>query len=478
MIYEAKKSELVNDEKQERFIEKKYRNLLEPFFQKRNDIISSYGFFEYNFQSIAKKWRKHYKALIGSQVAQKIASAVWKKFSEYLFRNGKQITFCPWTDFLSIEGKTNDTNITYKDGIITMGTRKSKRFKLKAKIAAPPKEGCLPSSAFLYEQEALSHRIKYCRIIRRAYREGWRYFVQLVLEGEHPVKKKPSTGEPLHPIGVGRVGHDIGTQTVASCSNSRVILVELAASVQKIENELMRINRAMDCSRRATNPDLFSPNGEIIHIDKLPAACLTKRGKRKWKRSKHYEELACCRRFLYRKQTDMRIQCHNELANQILSMGNEHYIETMSFKALAKKAKPQSEEERKAKIKPKRRKRFGKSVANKAPATFVNILEKKVLEAGGIFSRINTWQAKASQYNHLNHQYNKKKLSQRWNKMPDGKKIQRDLYSAFLIQHSNIELNGFIQALCDLDYPNFVVLHDREIKRLQGNNLPSSTGIC
>jgi hypothetical protein len=56
-----------------------------------------------------------------------------------------------------------------------------------------------------------------------------------------------------------------------------------------------------------------------------------------------------------------------------------------------------------------------KSIANKAPAAFVNILEKKVLQNGGSFQRINTWKAKASQYNHLNHQYNNKKLSQRWN---------------------------------------------------------------
>lgn len=118
-----------------------------------------------------------------------------------------------------------------------------------------------------------------------------------------------------------------------------------------------------------------------------------------------------------------------------------------------------------------------KSIANKAPAAFVNILEKKVLQNGGSFQRINTWEAKASQYNHLNHQYNKKKLSQRWNIMPDGRKIQRDLYSAFLIQHTNSTLDGFLQGQCDKDYPAFVVLHDTVISALRGTKLPSSTGV-
>jgi len=49
----------------------------------------------------------------------------------------------------------------------------------------------------------------------------------------------------------------------------------------------------------------------------------------------------------------------------------------MSFKALTKKAKAQKKEELAPGEKFKRRKRFGKSIANKSPAAFVNILEKK-----------------------------------------------------------------------------------------------------
>ena len=104
-------------------------------------------------------------------------------------------------------------------------------------------------------------------------------------------------------------------------------------------------------------------------------------------------------------------------------------------------------------------------------------MEDKVVRAGGSFQKIKTWEAKASQYNHLDHSYNKKKLSQRWNQMPDGRRIQRDLYSAFLIQYSNSALNGFDDNLCNANYEHFVTLHDKEIRRLKGIKMPSSAGV-
>ena len=61
--------------------------------------------------------------------------------------------------------------------------------------------------------------------------------------------------------------------------------------------------------------------------------------------------------------------------------------------------------------------------------------------------------------------------------MPDGRKIQRDLYSAFLIQHTNCTLDGFLLGQCDKDYSTFVVLHDTVISALWGTKLPSSTGV-
>ena len=74
---------------------------------------------------------------------------------------------------------------------------------------------------------------------------------------------------------------------------------------------------------------------------------------------------------------------------------------------------------------------------------------------------------RASQFNHVTGEYQKKPLSQRWNEMPDGRRIQRDLYSAFLLQHVNEAQDGFDVAALIRDYENFVTLHDRMIETLK-----------
>ena len=444
--------------------EKTAKKLLAPWYQKRADLLMQFGFSEYAFQARMKKWRSHHNKLVNTQVAQKLASSVWQKFEAYFFRNGKRTDFIPWTEFFSIEGKSNTTGIIYQDGQVKLG-------KMKIPVKLPKGDG--RSSSDIYETEALSRRVRYCRIKRQWCEKGWRYFIQLILEGVPPIKVRP-TGEVMHPIGNGRVGLDIGTQTLAYSSGDAVGLVELAPAVKSIDAELRRINRAMDRSRRATNPQMFNSDGTIIPVNKLPSTCLNRYGKRSWIKSKRYMELAVKRRALYQKQTALRLQQHHELANRILAQGDEFYIEQMRFRGLAKKAK----EAKKSKTgKNLSRKRFGKSIANKAPATFVNVMEDKVVRAGGSFQKIKTWEAKASQYNHLDHSYNKKKLSQRWNQMPDGRRIQRDLYSAFLIQHSNSDLNGFDDDLCNANYERFVTLHDEEIRRLKGTKMPSSAGV-
>ena len=74
---------------------------------------------------------------------------------------------------------------------------------------------------------------------------------------------------------------------------------------------------------------------------------------------------------------------------------------------------------------------------------------------------------KASQYNHLTEEYHKKELRERWNHMPDGRLVQRDLYSAFLLQHMSADSNTFDQDTLIRDYPHFLILHDQCIEALK-----------
>lgn len=442
--------------------------LIDHLGAQRTALLIDAGFSKDLFEAQIVKYRSHYKAkgrsssLVNSHIAQKIANSVWKSFESFFYKNGKEVHFSKWSEFTAISAKSVKSGIMYRgNGIIQIHN-----MVLKASIDKKDRYG--------YQQEALKRKVRFCSISRRWYANGWKYFLQLTLDGKPPVKIDPDTGESLHAIGCGRVGHDIGTQTLASCSEMNVQLVELADKVKPIDRQLRRINRAMDRSRRATNPQMFNDKGTPVSIDQLPSECLTSRNTRRWKKSKRYLRLEGIRRELYRKQQELREQQHHELANKLLAFGDTHFIEEMRFRSLAKKAK---EDKVNSKGKHRRKKRFGKSISNKAPASFVTILKHKVETLGGTFIKVETARMKASQFNHITETYTKKNLSQRWNTMPDGKCIQRDLYSAFLIMNANDTYDQADVSRCSETYPIFVELHDMEVERLKHILMPTSTGV-
>lgn len=460
-------SAMKNASEKQRRVLCRQQNIL---FKERNALLQECGFSKNAFEKIAKQYRYHYAALVHSQVVQNISADVWKSFEAYLYDNGKIVRFSPVVQFTCICGKSNHTGVCYQNGTVSIGQDKSK-MQIPVRLDSPKRD------KYGYQQEALSRNIHFCKIVRTPFSDGWRYSLQLVLGGKPPVKVHPDTGELVHPVNSGRVGLDIGTQTLAAVGDHNVFLDELAPDANDLEKELRRINRVMDRSRRATNPKMFDPRtGEVIRKDRLPPECLTKRGNRNWIKSKRYLRLEQKRHALYAKQASRRRQQHNELANRLLGFGDEFYVEDMNFKALAKRAK----EDRITKSgKHASKKRFGKSLANKAPALFLLILEQKAAKYGGSLIKINTREAKASQYNHQDKMYKKKHLSQRWTKMPTGEEVQRDLYSAFLIQNIDDTLSGFLQKALNTKYEHFLAMHNQEIQRLHlvSHQLPSSIGI-
>lgn len=96
----------------------------------------------------------------------------------------------------------------------------------------------------------------------------------------------------------------------------------------------------------------------------------------------------------------------------------------------------------------------------------IAIIDRKLGYQGKSIKKIDTYAAKASQFNHVTGEYKKKQLEQRWNAF-EGRAIQRDLYSAFLIGNTNEELNAIDVNLCDIKWKRFIRLHNREIVRLQ-----------
>lgn len=438
---------------------KKYRNLIssltgnkktdKTIWKQIDEMRKQYGLSEYSFHEDVKQMQKHFKDNIDSFTAQKIATELWKSYDKLFYGNGKKVYYKKFGELNSLEGKSNKTGIRFKDDMIIWNG-------LKMPV--------IINYDNYYEYQAMQSVICYCRIVRKFIRNKYKFYVQIVFKGNPPVKVDTETGEIKHHIGNGDVGIDIGTSTIAIANESDVKILELADRVQNIENQKQKLLRKMDRSRRATNPHNYNEDGTI-----------KKQGNKKvvWNKSKHYIKYQNELKELYRKQADIRKYQHECLANYIVSLGNKVYVEKMNFAGLQKRAK-NTEKNDKGKF--KRKKRFGKSLANKAPSMLLTIIDRKLKYFGEELIEINTYEAKASQFNHFDKTYTKKPLSQRWNDL-NGTKVQRDMYSAFLIMNIEDDLKSFDIDKCNERFDNFYRLHNLEVNRLKGYKNLSSIAI-
>ncbi len=179
----------------------------------------------------------------------------------------------------------------------------------------------------------------------------------------------------------------MGTSTLAISSEKTVELHELAPECVADGKALRKIERAMDKSKRATNPENYNENGTI------------KRGvKLKWLFSKSYLRLKAIRKDLHRKIAVKRKQLHEILANHVLSLGSDIRVQTMRVQGLQKRAKKTTRNKMNGKI--NKKKRYGKVIANRSPAMLIEIIDRKLTYQGRKIKKINIVEVKASQFNH------------------------------------------------------------------------------
>jgi hypothetical protein len=110
--------------------------------------------------------------------------------------------------------------------------------------------------------------------------------------------------------------------------------------------------------------------------------------------------------------------------------------------------------------------------------SIVGGVKNKAVRNGGNVIKVDTFETKASQFDHTDESYTKKKLSERMAHLSSGEVVQRDLYSAFLLEHIDTEtLKYNIEAL-KAAFPAFLKMHENTKKRLQEaeSYLPASVG--
>ena len=357
------------------------------------------------------------KVHLDSLVVQKISLAVWNSISDYLFKpKTKKVHFKKFGQFDTVEGKNNKSGLTYENGILYWNG-------LELKVHFPKKDQ--------YLEKAMHDEIAYCRLIRKIIRGKVKYYLQLVMKGIPPQKREITEGE---------VGLDIGISTLAVVSEHEVMIEEFCEGLDMLEKEKRLILRKMDRSRRLSNSNKYNMDGTI-----------KKRNKEQWIRSKRYWKLLFQLKEIHRKLAAKRKIMHNQMANQVLAMGNVIYCEKMNYKGLQKT-------------------KFGKRIGYKAPSKFLTIIDTKLSYQGKTIEYINTWKVKASQYCPFANQYVKKKLSQRFHITPEGIKIQRDCFSAWLIKNVNKEKTEVNRQKCLETFDSFYQAYQKTVEHLRSQN--------
>lgn len=441
LSYELKQLKLMKESKKHRKLIKEYANAPDSKTKKEigaklNLMTKEYELTEYQMHTHMKKYRYNYKTHIDANTGQKIATAVYKAIESNLYKGSKKVHFKKYNSLTSVEGKDNKSGILFRDNKLKF---------LGLDIPAIIRKGDL------FAEEALMHRVKYCRIVKKIIRNNNIYYLQLILEGIPPAKKINSTGKFRHKIATdGKVGIDIGTSSIAIATKDLANLKELAPNSECFDKQINNLKRRLDRSRRATNPQNFNDDKTIKKGIKL-----------NWVRSNNYIKTLYQIKEMSRLKTVYMKESHNKLCNYIISLGNECYIETMSFDKLAKRKERSKDKNGKEKS----RKAFGKSIGSKAPALLMEILERKLSYQSKNLNKIDTFKFRASQYHHDANVYLKQPLSKRYKEI-NFIKVQRDLYSAFLLMNSKKSLKETDRNLCKKGFNDFAINHNIEINRL------------
>lgn len=446
------------------------------------ELNKEYRLSKFEFEKDAKIVRKYFHNRIDSASAQKAANRAWMSFAPYMRKKSKRLHFLKYGENFSFEGKSNESGLIVKleNGEIKvqyckqdfqlMPVKKNDLYMMEImslirsffeipadetsaiqennKLQLFFKNGQINQEEYL-NRFCSTYRVKYNRLIKKIIRGRERFFLQMIIEGR-PIPKRTKDGRLLHQIGKGTVGNDLGTQTVAVASDERVALYNLAENIDRMESRLKRIQRKMDRSRRKANPENYHDDGRI------------RKGAKEWNYSKRYFRLRAEAKEIYRKTAVKRKLAHQTLVNQLVTLGDVFFVEKMNFHALQKRKK---ETEKDAQGKYKKKRRFGKTIANKAPAMFTAIYKNRVEQLGGTFKFVHTQKFRASQYDHVSRKPVKKELSERWHILADGTRIQRDLYSSFLLKCSDGTLEKPDFEQCAKEFNSFLEKHNQFINQ-------------
>ena len=276
-------------------------------------------------------------------------------------------------------------------------------------------------------------KVKFCRIIRRSLNGKKRWFVQIYLEGKPPVLRPRASTANCMGIDPGpkkvayfveqKVEQELGADgNESSKVEYEADLVDIAPNVDTKAAEKRKIQKKMDRSKRAMNPDNYNVNGTV------------KKGAHQWKKSNRYLKLQIKYQELCRKEAATRKRDHGTLSNKFLAEAGTIQYEKNNFYAY-------------------QRSHFGSSVQHSGVGGFFDHLKRSAESANLRVIELDPYRLKLSQYDPETDEYIKKPLSQRWHKWGHtGVEVHRDIMSAFLACYADNE-KGHDRALLLSKWP-------------------------
>lgn len=406
---------------------KKLKEIKKNLNDKIKYLEKKYKFTENDIQKYSKIPRKFTGNILNSSIVQKISSNAFNAVKKIQYGKAKKINFKRKGE-ISLEGKNNKTGFVFDT--------KTMKLKLNRKLS------CNLKSLDKKQRDCFKNRIKFCRVFKKYIRSKKRYFIQIVFEG---------IPETNFQTGKGEVGLDLGTSTVAISSKEEVKLLKLSETEQETR-KIRILQRSLERKRRAANPENYDEKGKI------------KKKRKKWKLSKNYFKELEILKETYRIKKVKDDQYKNILVKFILSQGDIVKVEKNSVTSWKNRSKKTVKNKNNGKFISK--KRFGKTVNNNAPGTFLRKLREKLLYFGKELIEVNPFKTKASQFNHIKQEFKKCSLEVRFKELEHGIIVQRDLYSAFLIQNVK-NSNEYDIKKINQEFGNFYKKQLEEIERIK-----------
>lgn len=425
---------LLAKEKRNGKLSKADQKLKTQFSDYLRNARQAYGFTEYALHAYVAKPKHYFHDALGINECQKLATRAYDTLWKLHTGKAEKVHFKRKNDLISIENKRNDYGIRFD---------RKKMAVIYKKYEFP----VIVKKNDEYAQLALLDRVKYVRLQPRMIRGRLRWYVQIVFEGIPPQKNRRCGDSTAQ-------GIDIGVSTIAISNKNNVVMKELAPECQADAGKLRIIERKIDRSKHSTNPQNYNRNGTI------------RKGHLKWNFSRSYRKLKAKRADIYRRMAAKRKASHEQLANEIVASGTDIRVEKMQFNGLQHRAK-KTTKNRNGRCNSK--KRFGKTIGERAPAMLLSIIDRKLKYYGMELKKVDTIKVRASQYNPLDESFHRKDLKDRMIELAPGIIVQRDMLSAYILEHTNSDLESINRTACREDFNRFLDLQNKEIKRLEEN---------